>query len=132
MPKFFRVCRGAGQVGDGMYCDSRGIRDAPGYITLWERHPLPRDDTALDWGDIEYRIGVDELDLFFGFSSKAQLRSWIYNAEWREYLASVGFEVRMWDLPEGSMHSGDTQAVADCYMLVHMPFAVVSWDDLQD
>lgn len=132
MPKFFRVCRGVAQVGAGMYSANIGIRDAPGYISGQECHPGPWDDTALDWANIEYHIGVDKHNLFFGFSSKAQLRSWIHNAEWREYLEAVGFDIRMWDLPEESMHSGDAQAVADRYMLVHMPFAVVSWDDLQD
>ena len=132
MPKFFRVCRGAGQVGVGMYYGSNGITNAPGYTTLRELHPNPWEDTALGWDSIEYRIGSIKCALFFGFSGKAQLRAWIYNAVWREHLASAGFEVRMWDLPECSMHSGDTQAVADGHVLLHTPFEVVSWDDLQD
>lgn len=126
MPKFFSV-RTAGEleVGDGMYSGEPSIRSCPEYKT-GASHPAPWDDTALMWRDTAVTVGVPEYQCLFGFGSIGQLRAWLYNNTWLEWLHAFGYVVKVWDLPESAMHVGSAQAIATKTALEANPFVCLS------
>lgn len=111
MPKFFSVRKAGERIGDGMYIGKAGLFQFRGYgIEL--SHPPPWDDTDLRWGETEVTVGVPAERCRFGFGSLEQLKSWLYNHEWREYLHEHGYVVKVWEVPAGMMHVGSAQAIA--------------------
>lgn len=113
MPKFYSVRMAGTRLGDGMYSSKSGLFYCGSYATSSERHPDPWEDTALQWVNIGYILGVPQHLCYFGFSSLDQLKAWLYRQEWRDYLHCKGFVVKAWDLPEEfAMHAGNAQAVA--------------------
>ena len=123
MPKFYSVRRAGPGIGDGMYRSESGLFSCGSYATSSRSHPAPWEDTALQWDNIGYVLGVPQQQCYFGFSSLDQLKAWLYRQEWREHLDSAGFVIKVWDLPEEfAMHAGNAQAVATKQALVqHVP-----------
>ena len=111
MPKFYSVRRAGPGIGAGMYASQGGLHACGSYKSTM-KHPGPWVDTALQWKNTEYMLGVPQDQCYFGFASLDQLKSWLYRQEWREHLHLNGFVVKVWDLPEEFMHAGDAQAVA--------------------
>lgn len=118
MPKFYSVRRPSlDAMPKGMYSSEDGLSSCPSHLTDW-RHPAPDADSGLGWDTIEYELGFAKPKLYFGFGSIEQLKAWLYNDVWREYLSDYGFVVMVWDLPDvGStgapcMKVGNAQAVA--------------------
>lgn len=117
MPKFYSVRRPASNaMPEGMYGDD-GLLSCPSYSTDC-RHPAPEEDSGLDWDTIEYELGFEKPELYFGFANLTQLRAWLYSDVWREHLSDYGFVVMVWDLPDVGrtgapcMKVGNAQAVA--------------------
>ena len=111
MLKFYSVRRGPG-IGEGMYSSEAGLHACASYETT-RKHPAPWADTALNWDNIGYILGVPHGQCYFGFASLDQLKAWLYRQEWREHLHLNGFVVKVWDLPEEfDMRTGNAQAVA--------------------
>ena len=123
MPKFYSVRRAGPGIGAGMYSSEYGLFSCGSYASSSRRHPEPWADTALQWDNIGYVLGVQQEQCYFGFSSLDQLKAWLYRQEWREHLHLNGFVVKVWDLlEEFAMHSGNAQAVATKQALVqHVP-----------
>ena len=130
MPKFYSVRKAVPGIGDGMYVAFDGLNDCGSYVTT-QKHPAPGADTALRWGHLWNILGVPQHKCYFGFSSLDQLEAWLYNQEWREYLHDNGFVVKVWELPEESMHSGNAQAVATRQALESHEPAYLSLLDLE-
>ena len=112
--KFYSVRRKrADGTYKGMYhARNHGLFSAPGYQTHHERHPPPELDTDLSWDTAHVRIGVMRSELMFGFSSVAQCKAWLYNAEWCEHMHRNDFLLHCWDMPEDKVIYGRAQAVA--------------------
>ena len=95
-----------------MYSSASGLHGCASYSTD-KAHPAPWKDSALQWAQIGYILGVPQHQCYFGFASLTQLEAWLYNQEWREHLDNAGFVIKVWDLPEEfAMHAGNAQAVA--------------------
>lgn len=135
MPKFFSVRRAGQGIGDGMYSAADGLFSSTGYCTSDRAHPAPYLDTALNWDNISYIIGVPPSLCYFGFGSMEQLQAWLFYEEWRLHLHKQGFVIKVWSLPYDSeypnMHVGNAQAVAvKSALLEHSP-EYLSLVDLQ-
>lgn len=125
MPKFFSVRKAGSGIGDGMYSGVPSLQQYPGY-EVGPNHPTPWEDTALLWGDTEVTVGVARGLCLFGFGTIVQLKAWLYNNAGREYLHKHGYVVKVWDLPEGTMHVGSAQAIAAKTALEANPFVCLS------
>ena len=116
MPKFFSVRKAGHGIGDGMYYAANGLYSAPDYCTDSSKHLLPHRDTALNWDNIEYILGVPHHMCYFGFGSIDQLKAWLFDEAWRLHLHKQGFVIKVWSLPDDSefpkMRVGNAQAVA--------------------
>ena len=126
MPKFFSVRKAGPGIGAGMYCSDDGLCAAPGYCTRYREHPTPHRDTALNWGNISYILGVPQNQCYFGFGNIEQLQAWLFDEEWRLHLHKRGFVIKVWSLPDDSkfpkMRVGNAQAVAvKSALLEHSP-----------
>ena len=126
MPKFFSVRKAGPGIGDGMYSAADGLFGAPGYCTIASAHPAPYRDTALNWDNIEYILGVPHHQCYFGFGNIEQLKAWLFDEEWRLHLHKQGFVIKVWSLPYDSefpkMRVGNAQAVAvQSALLEHSP-----------
>ena len=75
MPKFFSVRRAGPGIGDGMYHAADGLFSLPGYPVDECRHPPPYRDTALNWDNIGYILGVPHHQCYFSFGSIEQLKT---------------------------------------------------------
>ena len=127
--RIYRVSEGFD--GQGMYKGSgwlvSGAMHGP-------RHPCPEVDARMgkDWDDLYGTYGQSYRARFlFGFATLDQLRSWIYQAQWRQGLHDLGLRIHVWERndtpvsrvpnkhqgrPDGvppSFLIGDTQAVFD-------------------
>lgn len=73
-----------------------------------DRHPSPDQDAALSgpWYALPYE---QRKYYYFGFSTIAQLKSWIYQQNWRAKMDRAGFRVVVYDTTDYLI--GDTQAV---------------------
>lgn len=134
MPKFFSVRRAGQGIGEGMYSAPDGLFVAPEYCPC-RAHPSPSQDTALNWNNIECILEVPRHKCYFGFGNIEQLKAWLFYEDWRVYLHSRGFVIKVWSLPEDSefpkMHVGNAQAVAvKSALLEHSP-EYLSLVDLQ-
>lgn len=126
MPKFYSVRRAGHGIGDGMYHAADGLFNSPGYCTDSSKHPAPHRDTALNWDNIAYILGVPHHQCCFGFGSIEQLKAWLFDETWRLYLHKRGFVIKVWSLPDDSdfpkMRVGNAQAVAvKSALLEHWP-----------
>ena len=130
MPKFFSVRKAGAGVGDGMYSGVPSLHQCRGYSTDGS-HPAPWDDTALLWDETEVTVGVSNAGCLFGFGSLEQLKAWLYNNEWREYLHEHGYVVKVWDLSDPLMHVGSAQAIAVGSSLESTPCEYLSLLDLE-
>ena len=130
MPKFFSVRKAGAGIGDGMYCGVPSLHQCQGYSTDGS-HPAPWNDTALLWGETERTVGARSEECLFGFGSLEQLKAWLYNSEWREYLHEHGYVVKVWDLADHLMHVGSAQAIAGYYSLQCTPHEYLSLLDLE-
>ena len=75
------------------------------------RHPLPSEDARLK---DEWRKLLRDYEHFnwrFGFSSKEQLKSWVYKSEWREEFEELGVIMSLFKFDH--IIEGDTQAIFD-------------------
>lgn len=118
-----------------MYTADDGLFNCPGYCTSALEHPAPYRDTALNWDNISYILGVPHSLCYFGFGNIEQLKAWLFDEEWRLYLHNQGFVVKVWSLPDDSevpkMRVGNAQAVAvKSALLEHSP-EYLSLVDLQ-
>lgn len=134
MPKFFSVRRAGPGIGDGMYSSKDGLLSAPTYLT-YDVHPVPSHDTALNWDNISYILGVPHNQCYFGFGNIEQLKAWLFDEEWRLHLHKQGYVIKVWSLPDASefpkMRVGNAQAVAvESALLEHSP-EYLSLVDLQ-
>ena len=84
-----------------------------GYSEAVERHPLPYDDSLLVqngpkgvWGNLDIRQ-----EHFFGFSSKEQLRSWLYEDVFLINLHDKGFVLKLFIVPSEHFFLGHTQVI---------------------
>ncbi len=130
MPKFFSVRKAGAVIGDGMYSGVQSLHQCRGYDT-GSSHPPPWDDTALLWDETEVTVGVSKAECLFGFGSLEQLKAWLYNNEWREYLHEHGYVVKVWDLADHLMHVGSAQAIAAGCSLLCTPCEYLSLLDLE-
>lgn len=135
MPKFYSVRKEGQGIGGGMYHDADGLFAAPDYCTIDRAHPAPYRDTALNWDNIAYILGVPQHQCYFGFGSIEQLQAWLFDEAWRLHLHKQGFVIKVWRLPDDSecpnMHVGNAQAVAvKSALLEHSP-EYLSLVDLQ-
>ena len=134
MPKFFSVRRAGPGIGDGMYHAEDGLSAAPDYFTREREHPVPYRDTALNWDNISYILGVPQYQCYFGFGNIEQLKAWLFDEEWRLHLHNQGFVIKVWSLPDSEfpkMRVGNAQAVAvKSALLEHSP-EYLSLVDLQ-
>lgn len=134
MPKFFSVRRARPGIGEGMYHADDGLHNAPGYWTDMRKHPAPYRDTALNWDNISYILGVPSHQCYFGFGNIEQLKAWLFDEEWRLHLHNQGFVIKVWSLPDygfPKMRVGNAQAVAvKSALLEHSP-EYLSLVDLQ-
>ena len=116
MPKFYSVRRAGHGIGDGMYTADDGLFAASDYCTVDSVHPAPYRDTALNWDNIEYILGVPQHQCYFGFGSIEQLKAWLFDEEWRLYLHKQGFVIKVWSIHNDTefpkMRVGNAQAVA--------------------
>ena len=135
MPKFFSVRRAGQGIGDGMYHATDGLFKSPGYWTDSSKHPAPFRDTALNWDNIEYILGVPHHQCYFGFGSIEQLKAWLFDEAWRLHLHKRGFVIKVWSLPDDSefpkMRVGNAQAVAVKSALLENSPEYLSLVDLQ-
>lgn len=135
MPKFYSVRRAGKGIGDGMYHAADGLFKSTGYWTDDCRHPAPFRDTALNWDNIPYILGVPHHQCYFGFGNIEQLKAWLYDEAWRLHLHKRGFVIKVWSLPDDpdfpKMRVGNAQAVAvKSALLEHKP-ECLSLVDLQ-
>ena len=135
MPKFYSVRRPSpNEMPEGMYSSEDGILGCPSYSTDCQ-HPVPEEDSGLDWDTIEYELGFAKNKLYFGFANLTQLKAWLYRDVWREYLSDYGFVVMVWSLPDDSefptMRVGNAQAVAVQSALLENSPEYLSLVDLQ-
>lgn len=135
MPKFFSVREAGPGIGAGMYSAYDGLYAAPDYCTSEREHPAPYRDTALNWDNISYILGVPQHKCYFGFGNIEQLKAWLFDEEWRLHLHKQGFVIKVWSLPDDSefpkMRVGNAQAVAvESALLEHSP-EYLSLVDLQ-
>lgn len=88
----------------GMYRDER-----TSYLMQGYQHPPPSRDSALCevWDNL-YEMG-EHSGYIFGFATLEQLKSWIYEDEWRFVLNSFRFHVYMYETDD--YYEGDTQAI---------------------
>lgn len=106
-----RIYRMESDSGVGMY---RAAYCGPVYSldqqAGYERHPAPTQDAGMSaqWGDL--RPSQRE-KYFFGFSSLAQWRRWLYTDEVLDYLYGAGVRLAVYDVPDESCIVGFTQAV---------------------
>ena len=84
-----------------------------GYNDIAERHPVPYDDSLLvqngpkdAWGDLDIKPKH-----FFGFSSKEQLRSWLYEDVFLINLHDKGFVLKIFVVPSEHFFLGHTQVI---------------------
>lgn len=135
MPKFFSVRKAGPGIGDGMYSTADGLFSYPRYCTDNSKHPAPYRDTALNWDDIAYILGVPPGLCYFGFGSIEQLKAWLFDEEWRLHLHKRGFVIKVWSLPDDSefpkMRVGNAQAVAVKSALLENSPEYLSLVDLQ-
>lgn len=135
MPKFYSVRKEGQGIGDGMYSAADGLFATPGYCTSARAHPAPYRDTALNWENISYILGVPNHQCYFGFGNIEQLKAWLFDDAWRLHLHKQGFVIKVWSLPDDSefpkMRVGNAQAVAvESALLEHSP-EYLSLVDLQ-
>ena len=108
------ILRIQNRQGVGMYHAEAGPRptEHPKWRANDKRHPTPFEDAGLcsEWELISPK---DRADYLFGFSSKEQCLSWLYSSRHWEALASCGFFVAEYEVPEWACISGYTQAVFD-------------------
>lgn len=135
MPKFFSVRKAGPGIGDGMYSAAGGLFSAPTYYTSAREHPVPYRDTALNWDNISYILGVPQKQCYFGFGNIEQLKAWLFDEEWRLHMHKHGFVIKVWSLPDDAefpkMRVGNAQAVAvESALLGHSP-EYLSLVDLQ-
>ena len=135
MPKFYSVRRAGQGIGDGMYHAADGLFAAKDYCTSGRAHPAPYQDTALNWDNIAYILGVPHHQCYFGFGNIEQLKAWLFDEAWRLHLHKRGFVIKVWSLPDDSevpkMRVGNAQAVAvKSALLEHSP-EYLSLVDLQ-
>lgn len=73
------------------------------------RHPTPSEDALLSekWDDFRFQHS----GIRFGFTSREQMRAWLYKAEWRARLKDLGCRAVIYEVPDGFALAGDTQAV---------------------
>ena len=126
MPKFFSVRKAGQGIGGGIYNADDGLFKSPGYCTIDHVHPAPDRDTALNWDNIAYILGVPQHQCYFGFGNIEQLKAWLFDDEWRLHLHKQGFVIKVWSLPDDSkfpkMRVGNAQAVAvKSALLEHSP-----------
>lgn len=100
------------ELGCGIY-RSGGYPSDARYIYVAERHPVPYDDSLLvqngpkdDWGYLNIRP-----EHFFGFSSKEQLRSWLYEDVFLINLHDKGFVLKLFVVPSEHFFLGHTQVI---------------------
>lgn len=135
MPKFYSVRKAGQGIGGGMYHATDGLFNSTGYCTSDRAHPAPDRDTALNWDNISYILGVPHHQCYFGFGNIEQLKAWLFDEAWRLHLHKRGFVIKVWSLPDDSdfpnMHVGNAQAVAvKSALLEHSP-EYLSLVDLQ-
>lgn len=135
MPKFYSVRKEGQGIGGGMYHAADGLLSYHRYCTDSGRHPAPCCDTALNWDNISYILGVPPHQCYFGFGSIEQLKAWLFDEAWRLHLHKRGFVIKVWSLPDDSefpkMRVGNAQAVAvKSALLEHSP-EYLSLVDLQ-
>lgn len=100
-----RIYRVENQHGTGMY----HVWDRFALNENSERHPTPHHDSRLMQAGWEAFKARYYSDVYFGFSSLDQLRSWVYQDRWREELYSHGYNIHVYEADEALL--GDTQAV---------------------
>lgn len=121
--KTLRVYRVQNSLGDGMYrasISSMMLEDV--------RHPEPyRDSALMDEMEVAgFCRGIPDCYFYYGFASIEQLKSWIYEEQWRWILDGSGYQVTVW---EGPAAHGDTQAVF--VKSASEMLGVIPWDDLR-
>lgn len=84
-------------------------------------HPMPHDDPKLwDFFDelLSWRFkpgGREEAKKWlFGFANLVQLRSWLHERAWLEYMDSRGYVCSVYECEDDFAHHGDTQAMFHC------------------
>lgn len=132
--KFYRI---EDERGYGMY--RSGV--APGCVqdmqpfcmdTEQDRHPTPRNDERL-WDQVKDRGLSDNCffcqlnskaeKYFFGFSSKKQLRAWIYKRKWRVELAKSELLLVIYEVTDFII--GDTQAM---FVRANTTKTIIPWE----
>ena len=100
------------ELGWGVYL-AGGYPFEAGYSEVAERHPVPYDDSLLvqngpkdDCGDLHIKP-----EHFFGFSSKEQLRSWLYEDVFLINLHDKGFVLKLFIVPSEHFFLGHTQVI---------------------
>jgi hypothetical protein len=103
-----RIYRVENKLDQGMYtgayslCDIMDTRSTP-------RHPTPNNDSGLS---DDYWEFMDKTAQYrFGFSTLAQLRSWLYDDEWLRALHGWDYRLSLYDAKKAIV--GNTQALFD-------------------
>lgn len=113
-----QIYRVENNCGRGMYQGSDIIRD---YVNK-EKHPSPWDDSSTSrWWDTNYD---NKHNLHFGFTSIAQLKMWLHQADRRQLLEDEGFTINVYTLTNNEATKndyilGDTQAIFNKKFFTH-------------
>lgn len=91
----------------GMY--TSGAWRQFGDDTSTPRHPTPHNDSGLVSEGYESFRAFHSEAMRFGYGSLEQLRSWVYQDDWRRALKAQGFSISIYEADEAIV--GDTQAV---------------------
>jgi hypothetical protein len=98
--------------GDGMYRSRCGLNAFDVMPIGNIKHPMPHDDSLLEKQREIKGVDSDKLTSYrFGFSSKGQLRSWIYNDRWLVDLHKIGYVISEYVCSDYDVLVGHTQAI---------------------